>query len=210
MSAAVSMPDQASVYRDAVVHVIADHIRTRCEAAGAVLVHGTPDSAAEKIVRSWSLERMSVFYSLAKNHSKFQPKGTIAERHRWSIASLDSFWRSIGSYVVEVRVREGMGDERRKLRLFRCGRERRFSSGGIALFLRLDPPTFEMAKQIADSTFESTKTFKENYEGACETMEGDLTKEEAERTEARRRLDERTDGVVSGPQLSLMAVNDRK
>jgi hypothetical protein len=195
------------VLRGAVESIIAGHIEVMLASKGKVLSKGTPTSTAAKLVRGWSIQALKFVWSMAKRKpsDKFPSKAAIAKDLGWTDKALASFWSRLGGIAVPVRAATGLDGTETTLRLFRRTRERKFSGDGIALFLELNQPRYIDACRIMETTAESTRAHRDNIEGALAAVESDESLSESDRADARKLLEERSDAITQGPQLSLVA-----
>lgn len=197
---------QTIMYRGYAASLCAAHIEALCSARGWALVQGTPATTGEKIVRSWPGGWCRAFAQLANVTDEMIAKSALARSCKMSSESLDKFWSGLRRYTILVRT--AANPEPTEELLFRRGKERFFSSGGIRLRLNLTLMPFAQLQHIFSSTVDVHKAYSENAKGAADLMAQDDSRSESERLAATNELLGRTNMRVSGPQLNLLTGTD--
>lgn len=205
---AIESYDPNEVLREAVQSLVASHIEALLVARGLRLRKGTALGTAKEVVRGWSAPAFKFFWTMARwkddGRAPFPSKAKVAALLEWDEKRLHDFWsKTLANSKIRAIDASGAVVEQR---IFRRRKERKFSGDGIALYLRGAMAAYASVLRIEQTTGGATLALQDNLQGAIEDVEANESLTEEQRTEPRRRMQQREDAVVQGPQLTLDAV----
>jgi len=204
--------DEMALLRTACESILAHHIKARLVQTGARLVRGDADGHARWIVGKWRDREVRLFYFLSTTKSEIVASRVYAKAAGYEdakvarkfIASLRS--KKVARYRIRVRLHDTTQEE--MVALFRQGRELFYSNAGVKLEVGSKLLDFSLAQQVTSDTLPIYSIVRANHEGAVAAQEADTTRSDAERSDARKRLEaeERSQSGHEKKQAELFAI----